>query len=200
MKRFPDGIGGNSFFQRQAPAGVPDWVRAGGQWTPATPRQFVCNDLRTLLYLVNLGSIELHPWLCAARPACPAPTSRCWTWTLKDDQFRQRVCQRGAHRRQGAARHRAAHLNAIEHDRSTSTDALLDNAGRVDSSQAVAIELPAGGAMLHHCQTFHYTGRNETSRQRRAFAIHFMAPGTRSRRTGDYLSVSFARPMLRMRA
>ena len=93
-----------------------------------------------------------------------------------------------------------SHLNALEHDRSTSTDALLDNAGRVDSSQAVAIELPAGGAMLHHCQTFHYTGRNETSRERRAFAIHFMAPGTRSRRTGDYLAVSFARPMLRMRA
>ncbi|MDE0446957.1 MAG: hypothetical protein OXH96_09820 [Spirochaetaceae bacterium] len=33
----------------------------------------------------------------------------------------------------------------------------------------------------------------------RAFAIHFMTPGTKSRRTGDYLPVSFARPLLRMR-
>ena len=62
MKRFPDGIGGNSFFQRQAPAGVPDWVELVEVDARHT-RQFICNDLRTLLYLVNLGSIELHPWL-----------------------------------------------------------------------------------------------------------------------------------------
>ena len=92
-----------------------------------------------------------------------------------------------------------SHLKAIEHDRSATTDALLDSSDRVDSGNAVAIELPAGGAMLHHCQTFHYTGPNETAHERRAFAIHFMTPGTKSRRTGEYLAVSFARPMLRMR-
>ena len=62
MNRFPDGIGGKSFFQRQAPAGVPDWVELVEVDARHT-RQFICNDLRTLLYLVNLGSIELHPWL-----------------------------------------------------------------------------------------------------------------------------------------
>ena len=92
-----------------------------------------------------------------------------------------------------------SHLSAMQHDRSAATDALLDNADRVDSSTAVAVELPAGGAMLHHCQTFHYTGPNETERERRAFAIHFMTPGTRSRRTGENLGVSFGRPVLRMR-
>ena len=92
-----------------------------------------------------------------------------------------------------------SHLGAMQHDRSTATDAPLDNADRVDSSRAVAIELPAGGAMLHHCQTFHYTGPNETERERRAFAIHFMTPGTKARRTGEYLGVSFGRPVLRMR-
>ncbi|MCY4481665.1 MAG: phytanoyl-CoA dioxygenase family protein [Spirochaetaceae bacterium] len=92
-----------------------------------------------------------------------------------------------------------SHLGAMQHDRSTATDALLDNADRVDSSRAVAIELPAGGAMLHHCQTFHYTGPNETERERRAFAIHFMTPGTKAGRTGEYLGVSFGRPVLRMR-
>ena len=92
-----------------------------------------------------------------------------------------------------------SHLGAMEHDRAATTDALLDNADRVDSSKAVAIELPAGGAMLHHCQTFHYTGANETARERRAFAIHFMTPGTRSRRSGEHLGVSFGRPVLRMR-
>ena len=92
-----------------------------------------------------------------------------------------------------------SHLQALDHDRSASTNALLDNAERVDSSRAVAIELPAGGAMLHHCQTFHYTASNKTARERRAFAIHFMTPGTRSRRTGESLPVSFTRPLLRMR-
>ena len=92
-----------------------------------------------------------------------------------------------------------SHLQALEHDRSASTGALLDNAERVDSSRAVEIELPAGGAMLHHCQTFHYTAPNKTARERRAFAIHFMTPGTKSRRTGESLPVSFPRPMLRMR-
>ena len=49
------------------------------------------------------------------------------------------------------------------------------------------------------CQTFHYTAPNNTARERRAFVIHFMTPGTTSRRTGEHLAVSFARPMLRMR-
>ena len=62
MNRFPDGIGGKSFFQRQAPAGIPDWVELVEVDARHT-RQFICNDRRTLLYLVNLGSIELHPWL-----------------------------------------------------------------------------------------------------------------------------------------
>ena len=77
-----------------------------------------------------------------------------------------------------------SHVQALEHDRSASSNALLDSADQVDASRAVAIELPAGGAMLHHCQTFHYTAPNNTPRERRAFIIHFMTPGTTSRRTG----------------
>ena len=51
--------------------------------------------------------------------------------------------------------------------------------------------------MFHHCQTLHHTARNTTDRQRRAFAIHFMNPGTRSTQIST-LGVSFARPLLRM--
>ena len=122
-------------------------------------------------------------WQCA-----PATLVSCWL-TLDDvsvDNGAMQVIP-------------GSHLQALEHERSASTNALLDNAERVDSSRAVAIELPAGGAMLHHCQTFHYTAPNKTARERRAFAIHFMTPGTRSRRTGESLPVSFARPLLRMR-
>ena len=122
-------------------------------------------------------------WQCA-----PATLVSCWL-TLDDvsvDNGAMQVIP-------------GSHLQALVHEKSASTSALLDNAERVDSSRAVAIELPAGGAMLHHCQTFHYTAPNKTARERRAFAIHFMTPGTKSRRTGESLPVSFTRPMLRMR-
>jgi len=90
-----------------------------------------------------------------------------------------------------------SHLQLLEHKRDSNSP-LLDRGDLVDASTAEIINLPAGGLMFHHCQMLHYTPRNTTDRQRRAFAIHFMNPGTRS---GDKapMEVSFARPMLRMR-
>ncbi|MDA0709979.1 MAG: phytanoyl-CoA dioxygenase family protein [bacterium] len=92
-----------------------------------------------------------------------------------------------------------SHLQAHAHEKSAKTGALLDYGNAVEESLARVIDLPAGGVMFHHCQTLHFTPPNTTNRQRRAFAIHFMTPGTRSARTGDHLKVSFTRPMLRMR-
>ncbi len=93
-----------------------------------------------------------------------------------------------------------SHLRGLggQHERAQSTNALLDARSHVDEEQAVVIDLPAGGALFHHCQTMHYTPPNHTPRQRRAFAIHLMPPGTRSGHSGEHLAVSFARPMLRM--
>ena len=91
-----------------------------------------------------------------------------------------------------------SHLRPQAHERSASTSALLDFGDQVDDAAAEVIELPAGGAMGHHCQTLHYTPPNKTERQRRAFVIHFMSPGTRRGSSGDLLKVSFDRPMLRM--
>ena len=90
-----------------------------------------------------------------------------------------------------------SHLRPLRHEQSTSTNALLDSENSVDPSKAVTVELPAGGCMFHHCQTLHYTAPNATDRQRRAFAIHYMPPGTKSA-TGEVMRVSFSRPMLRM--
>ena len=89
-----------------------------------------------------------------------------------------------------------SHLQLLEHKRDGNSP-LLDRGDHVDVSAAEIINLPAGGLMFHHCQMLHYTPRNTTDRQRRAFAIHFMNPGTRS---GDKapMEVSFARPMLRL--
>lgn len=64
LNRFPDGIDGKSFYQREAKDGTPDWVRTvpiphDGTLVP----HHVVDDLDTLLHVANLGSIDLHPWL-----------------------------------------------------------------------------------------------------------------------------------------
>lgn len=86
-----------------------------------------------------------------------------------------------------------SHLSAEGHEQG---DVLLDASGAVGGTKPIVVDLPAGGAMFHHCQTLHHTPANRTDRLRRAFAIHYMPPGTRSARAGS-LPVSFSRPLLR---
>ncbi len=65
MTRYPDGIAGKSFFQKDAPSFAPDWVRLERMWSEHAEREidyFVCDDVESLLYVVNLGSIPLHVW------------------------------------------------------------------------------------------------------------------------------------------
>jgi bifunctional non-homologous end joining protein LigD len=65
LTRYPDGIDGKSFFQKDAPRWVPDWVETADIWSEHTEREihyFIANRLETLLYLVNLGSVPLHVW------------------------------------------------------------------------------------------------------------------------------------------
>ncbi len=68
MKRYPDGIGEQGFFQKAAPDHLPDWVRRvdvpkreGG-----TVPHVVVEEEATLLELVQFGVVELHPWLSLA--------------------------------------------------------------------------------------------------------------------------------------
>lgn len=60
MLRYPAGITGDSFYQHQAPEHLPDWIQTV---MIKSIRHILCNDRPTLLYMVNLGSIDLHPWL-----------------------------------------------------------------------------------------------------------------------------------------
>ena len=65
LTRYPDGIEGKSFFQKDAPDFVPEWVRTVRQWSEDPHREIdyiVCEDMESLLYVVNLGSIPLHMW------------------------------------------------------------------------------------------------------------------------------------------
>jgi bifunctional non-homologous end joining protein LigD len=65
LTRYPDGITGKSFFQKDAPGFIPDWIRTERIWSEQGQREldyFVCNDEQSLLYLINLGTIPLHFW------------------------------------------------------------------------------------------------------------------------------------------
>ncbi|MGZ6028604.1 MAG: DNA ligase D [Myxococcaceae bacterium] len=63
LTRFPDGIHAESFFQKQSGPHVPSWVRTVQMEGDEGPiRQFVCDDVETLAFLVNLGTIPFHLW------------------------------------------------------------------------------------------------------------------------------------------
>src|SRR5262249_44065008 len=65
LTRFPDGIDGKSFYQKDAPDFAPEWMRTVPIWSEDTQRDiryFVCDDVESLLYIANMGSIPLHIW------------------------------------------------------------------------------------------------------------------------------------------
>jgi bifunctional non-homologous end joining protein LigD len=78
MTRYPDGIHGKSFFQKDAPSFAPSWLRLERIWSEHAEREidyFVCDDLESLLYVANLGSIPLHIW--SSRVASPERPDWC---------------------------------------------------------------------------------------------------------------------------
>jgi bifunctional non-homologous end joining protein LigD len=65
LRRYPDGIKGQAFFQKNMPEGVPKWIE-----TVSVPSEgkredvqyVIANDLASLLYLTGLGCIDHNPW------------------------------------------------------------------------------------------------------------------------------------------
>jgi bifunctional non-homologous end joining protein LigD len=63
MLRYPDGIDGKAFYQKDAPDHTPDWVLTESIESDGDViRYIICNDRDTLIFMVNLASIDLHPW------------------------------------------------------------------------------------------------------------------------------------------
>ncbi len=65
LKRYPNGIEGEYFFQKDAPASFPAWLRTErivSEEDAAAKRFVICDDQATLLYLANLGCIDQNPW------------------------------------------------------------------------------------------------------------------------------------------
>src|SRR5688572_33110351 len=63
LKRYVDGAEGQPFFQKRAPETRPDWVETVELRFPSgrTAREIVVRDAAQLLWIVNLGCIDLNP-------------------------------------------------------------------------------------------------------------------------------------------
>ena len=69
LKRYPDGVEGQHFYEKQCPSHRPDWVQTASIWSRHNKRNIdfcLANDLPTLVWAGNLADIELHTSLSLA--------------------------------------------------------------------------------------------------------------------------------------
>jgi bifunctional non-homologous end joining protein LigD len=65
LRRYPNGIEEDAFFQKDAAKETPDWIKTTSIYSEDVGRvirYILCNDRPTLLYLTNLGCIDHNPW------------------------------------------------------------------------------------------------------------------------------------------
>ena len=77
LKRYPDGVEGEHFYEKQCPKHRPPWVQTTPVWSESNEREIhfcLCEDLPTLVWMANLADIELHPSLARAE-ALEHPTA-----------------------------------------------------------------------------------------------------------------------------
>jgi bifunctional non-homologous end joining protein LigD len=69
MKRYPEGVDHEYFFEKNAPMHRPEWVKTAPVWSDSNHRTvnyILANDLATIVWIANLASLELHPSLALA--------------------------------------------------------------------------------------------------------------------------------------
>jgi bifunctional non-homologous end joining protein LigD len=65
MRRYPDGVDGKVFFQKEAPSFIPAWIATATVYSDergGEMRYLMANNRAALLYLTNLGCIDHNPW------------------------------------------------------------------------------------------------------------------------------------------
>lgn len=63
MHRYPEGVDGPRFWQKECPEHKPEWVPTAGVWSRDKQQEIcycVLNEIAALLWAVNLGSLEIH--------------------------------------------------------------------------------------------------------------------------------------------
>ncbi len=75
MKRYPDGVEGEFFYEKNCPSHRPNWVQTVKVWSESNQRTVqycLAQDLPTLIWAANLADIELHTSLARKKnTACP---------------------------------------------------------------------------------------------------------------------------------
>ncbi|MFL5849942.1 MAG: DNA ligase D [Solirubrobacteraceae bacterium] len=69
LKRYPDGVDGQFFYEKQSPSHRPAWVQTAALWSRHNERTIeytLAQDLPTLVWLANLADLELHTSLSLA--------------------------------------------------------------------------------------------------------------------------------------
>ncbi len=77
LKRYPDGVQGEYFYEKRCPTHRPDWVQTAAIWSDRQREPIdycLVEDLPTLIWLANLADIELHTSLARAHDM-DTPTS-----------------------------------------------------------------------------------------------------------------------------
>ena len=70
MSRYPDGADGGSFYEKQAPGHQPEWMPLaplGSSSKGGVIDYVTAHDTESLMWLANMGCIEIHPWLSRLR-------------------------------------------------------------------------------------------------------------------------------------
>ena len=70
LKRYPEGVDKEYFFEKNATKHRPDWVKTAPIWSEGNHRDvnyILANDLATLVWVANLAGLELHPSLSLAK-------------------------------------------------------------------------------------------------------------------------------------
>jgi DNA ligase D-like protein (predicted polymerase) len=64
LQRFPEGIEGEEFYQKNPPKGMPDWVRTVSCRYPSGRRhaQIVIDEVATAVWAVQMNTVTFHPW------------------------------------------------------------------------------------------------------------------------------------------
>lgn len=78
LNRFPNGIHGKSFYQKDVTGKVPPWIKTHQYYSEADEREknfLVCTNEASLLYIASLGCIEMNPW--SSRSATPDHPDWC---------------------------------------------------------------------------------------------------------------------------
>ena len=76
MKRYPNGVNAEFFYEKRAPKYRPSWIKTAkvtGGRDPAGIDYLIVNDLASLTWIGNLADLELHPFL-AKRQKVTCPT------------------------------------------------------------------------------------------------------------------------------